>query len=267
MWDRDWWGAPVHVALILVLGFLGLFLVRRLITHATDRVAQTVSEGPDDPERRATRARTVGSVLRSAANLAFGVVMGLMILYAVGLEEVVAPLLASAGVVGVAIGFGAQSLVRDYISGIFILIEDQFGVGDRVDLGFGVTGVVEAMDLRLTHVRAFDGTLWHVRNGEILRAGNQTQQWNRAVAEVRVPVGTDLNVANEVLTRAVAQVFADDPEEFLEAPALHAMDSLTDGTYSFTLHAKVLPGRDFAVQRKLLAAAQQELTAAGILGD
>jgi len=222
---------------------------------------------PEVKQRRAQRARTVGSVLGSAANIIILTIMALMILSAVGASEVVVPLIASAGVVGVALGFGAQSLVRDFLSGIFILVEDQFGVGDVVDFGFDVTGTVERMDLRLTHVRAFDGTLWHVRNGEILRAGNRTQQWARAVATVRVPVGSDVDSVRAALGRAVDSVVADErfAADLMEAPAVRGVDELTDGSYTFTVYGRVRPGADGEVARALLESSQLELVRAGII--
>jgi small conductance mechanosensitive channel len=223
---------------------------------------------PESQARRAQRARTVGSVLRSAANIIVGITMALMILSLFGLDEIVPPILASAGVLGVAIGFGAQSLVRDFLSGIFILIEDQFGVGDIVDLGAGAIGTVEKMDLRLTHVRSFDGTLWHVRNGEILRAGNRTQQWSRAVAEVRVPVGSDRDAVRAALGRAIESVEADPALSamMLETPSVRGVDRITDGYYYFTVHGKVRPGSQWNVMRALLDASHQELAACHILG-
>jgi len=223
---------------------------------------------PESQARRAQRARTVGSVLRSAANIIVGIIMALMILSLFGANEIVTPILASAGVLGVAVGFGAQSLVRDFLSGIFILIEDQFGVGDIVDLGAGVTGKVEKMDLRLTHVRAFDGTLWHVRNGEILRAGNRSQQWSRAVAEVRVPVGSDRDAVRAALGRAIDEVASDMDfaPMLLETPSVRGVDRITDGYYYFTVHGRVRPGTQFDVMRALLDASHQELVRAGLIG-
>ena len=321
--ERFWeWftGWPLHVLLIVVVGLIVLFVVRRAIHHVAERIAKgyhrayrdaveaavggedggagggagggadddggakagrkrgrrlrartvlvedALGATPEAKQRRAQRARTVGSVLGSAANIIILTVMALMILTAVGAAGVVGPLLASAGVVGVALGFGAQSLVRDFLSGIFILVEDQFGVGDVVDLGFGVTGTVERMDLRLTHVRAFDGTLWHVRNGEILRAGNRTQQWARAVATVRVPVGSDIDRVRSALGRAVDTVVADErfTADLMEAPAVRGVDELTDGSYTFTVYGRVRPGSDGEVANALLEQAQLELVRAGI---
>ncbi|QAY64690.1 mechanosensitive ion channel family protein [Xylanimonas allomyrinae] len=301
-WFTDW---PLRVLLILLVGTVVLIVVRRTVGHVAERIAQgyhrayaDVAEAgsgetepaggtaktrrrsgavlvedtlglvsPEVKQRRAQRARTVGSVLSSAANVVIGAAMVLFILGALGQGAVVQGLLASAGVVGVAVGFGAQSLVRDFLSGIFILIEDQFGVGDEVDLGGGAAGVVERVDLRLTHVRSFDGTLWHVRNGEILRAGNHTQQWARAVAKVSVPVGADVDTVRAALGRAVDVVSADPAMSaaLIEVPSVRGVDALTDGSYSFTLHGRVRPGTDGDVARALLVQAQLELLRAGVI--
>lgn len=293
-WFTGW---PLQVLTVLAVGLIALALVRRTIAHVTDRIAQgyhrayveTVESEetaarrrrvhkilvedtlglvtPEVKQRRARRARTVGSVLTSAATIVIVVAMALFILGALGAVNVVGYLVGTAGVVAVAVGFGAQSLVRDFLSGLFILIEDQFGVGDVVDLGAGAVGTVEKMDLRLTHVRSFDGTLWHVRNGEILRAGNRTQQWARAVAEIRVPVGSDIDVVRTALGRAVDVVQADPEtaEDLLETPSVRGVDAVTEGAYAFTMHAKVRPGHDGDVMRALLMAAYAQLRQAGII--
>ncbi|QAY70464.1 mechanosensitive ion channel family protein [Xylanimonas protaetiae] len=297
----DFWewftGWPLQVIIVLVVGVVALAVVRRVIAHVTDRIAKGYHRAyveateedeptttgrkarkvlvedtlglatPEVKQRRARRARTVGSVLTSAATIIIITAMALFVLGAVGAGNVVAGLLGTAGVVGVAVGFGAQSLVRDFLSGLFILLEDQYGVGDVVDLGAGAIGTVEKVDLRLTHVRSFDGTLWHVRNGEILRAGNRTQQWARAVAEVRVPVGSDVDVVRAALGRAVDVVQSDEVlgADLLETPAVRGVDAITEGAYAFTMHAKVRPGRDGDVMRALLVAAYAQLRAAGII--
>ncbi|MCA1672362.1 MAG: mechanosensitive ion channel family protein, partial [Actinobacteria bacterium] len=168
---------------IMVLAF-GL----RLVVHrAINRLISRVSEGrtpawprtrerqaaggprPESTERRSQRARTIGSLLRSVSSFMIYGIAFIMVLAEFGVD--VAPILASAGVLGLAIGFGAQNLVRDFLSGIFMMLEDQYGVGDTVDLG-EATGDVEAVGLRITTIRDVSGTVWYVRNGEILRVGN-----------------------------------------------------------------------------------------------
>lgn len=312
----SWFGdRPLKVILILVVGLVVIYLLRRIVTALTERIAlgqkpRTVTRAVADPagtpgaggtttggipgadgkrrrrnilmtpqaladaltsvsprvaERRAQRARTVGSVLNSSVNIAIGTIMMLSIMQIIGVP--ITGLLTGAGVVGVAIGFGAQSLVKDFLSGVLLLVEDQFGVGDNVDLGSGVVGTVEAMGLRLTQVRAFDGTLWYVRNGEILRAGNRTQEWSRAVAEVQVPFGTDVDAVRAALGRAVDRV-KNDPEladSLLETPSVRGVDAVDQGGLTFTLHAQVRPAQQWAVARSLRVAAHAALLDEGIV--
>ena len=160
-------------------------------------------------DRRAQRAGTIAAVLNSTLAAVLSVVVLVMILDIAGLP--VAPLLASAGIVGVALGFGAQSLVKDVLAGLFILLEDQYGVGDVVDLG-EATGAVEEVGLRVTRLRSLDGTVWFVPNGEIVRVGNMTKVFSRAVIEVRLDYSTDLDEARRALADALAAARAAQPE-------------------------------------------------------
>ncbi|MHA7221584.1 mechanosensitive ion channel family protein [Arthrobacter sp. RHLT1-20] len=125
-----------------------------------------------DHERRVQRANTIGALLNSVVGVLVAV---LTIMYVLSnLNVNIAPLLTSVGILGIAIGFGAQQLIRDFLAGIFITIEDQYGIGDIIETS-EVVGTVESMNLRITRVRAEDGTIWYLRNGEILRVGNRSQ--------------------------------------------------------------------------------------------
>src|SRR5262245_42889011 len=135
-------------------------------------------------ERRRQRAEALGSVMRNLASVTIFAVTAMLVLAELGVN--LAPLIASAGIVGVALGFGAQNLVKDYIAGIFMLLEDQYGVGDVVDFG-EADGTVEAVGLRITTIRDGRGVLWYIRNGEIVRVGNRSQGWSLVVVDV--PVG------------------------------------------------------------------------------
>ena len=159
-------------------------------------------------ERRRQRTETLGSVLRSIASATVGVVALAMVLGVIGVD--LTPVVASAGIVGVAVGFGAQNLVKDFLSGMFMLLEDQYGVGDVVDAG-PATGVVEAVTLRTTRLRDADGTVWYVRNGEINRVGNKSQGWSRALLDVPLALGTDVPTARR-LALEVAASLREDPE-------------------------------------------------------
>lgn len=158
---------PLRILLIVVLALV----IRRLLRRAIRRsIAKATAVGLT--ERRRLRAETLGSILESIASAVVLTVAFVMVLGELGLN--LAPIIASAGIVGVALGFGAQNLVKDFLSGVFNILEDQFGVGDEVDTGFAI-GTVEAVGLRTTRLRDVTGVVWHVRNGEILRIGNRSQ--------------------------------------------------------------------------------------------
>ena len=159
------------------------------------------------PERRQQRAEAIGSVLLSFATATVYSIAALMILAEIGIE--LGPLLASAGIAGIALGFGAQTLVKDLLAGLFMLLEDQYGVGDAVDVG-EASGTVETVGLRITSIRDSRGVLWHVRNGEIVRVGNKSQGWSLGIIDI--PIGNArVDDATKILQAAGAE-FAADPE-------------------------------------------------------
>ena len=171
----DWIsGTPLRVAIILITALLAQAFGTRAIERAMNRLATAdLVPGPRNiVARQKERARTIGGVLSSTIKTVIWVVAAAMALGEFGFN--LGPLIASAGILGVAIGLGAQTLVRDVLSGIFMLVEDQYGVGDNVDV-LDVQGVVEKVGLRVTTVRDPKGTLWYLRNGEILKVGNQSQ--------------------------------------------------------------------------------------------
>ena len=213
--------------------------------------------------RRAQRARTIGSVLRSTSTLVIGSIVVLMVLAEVGMN--IAPLLASAGVVGVALGFGAQSLVRDFLSGMFLLLEDQYGVGDTITVG-DVSGTVEAVALRITKIRDDSGTLWYIRNGEILKVGNRTQGWSRATVDVTLDAGTDLTQARAALARA-GQLVKDDPVlagYLQEDPQVVGIESFEAGSVTLKVQVRTDPAMQWDVARALREAVRRELEKAEI---
>ena len=175
------------------------------------------------------------------------------------------PLLASAGVAGVALGFGAQTLVKDVISGLFLLVEDQFGVGDVIDVG-EVAGTVEDVGLRVTQIRDLSGTLWYVRNGEVLRVGNMTQGWSRARVEVLVAPDQDVARALELL-RGAAGDLAEDPEVaplLLAGPEVTGFEDLSAESVRLRLMIKVVPAKQWLIQRELRARIVERFKAEGI---
>ena len=164
--------------------------VKERLGAARRRTPAALLDTQEVSVRATQRIEALATVLRSVVTFVIALVAVLLILGELGFN--LAPLLAGAGIVGVALGFGSQTLVKDFLSGFFILVEDQFGVGDIVDLETGVTGVVEAVSLRTTRLRSVDGTVWHMPNGEIRRVGNMSQHWSRALLDVEVAYDTDI---------------------------------------------------------------------------
>ncbi|MBN0046794.1 mechanosensitive ion channel family protein [Streptomyces actuosus] len=272
-------GTPLRIALILV----GVALVRITAKRAITRVVERILEPGDDRaetgtpggpavlnrdrsrarERREQRARTIGSVLGSIVSVVLFLVAVAMVLDQVGLA--LGPLLASAGVVGLAIGFGAQNLVADYLSGMLIMVEDQYGVGDFVDLGEAV-GEVEHVGLRLTQVRDLDGGLWHIRNGEILRVRNDSQEWARAVLDVAVSYQADLDEVTRVLEEAGQAVLRDPAFAgiLLEEPSVWGVQSLDADGVLVRMAVRTVPTKQWSVTRELRRRVKEGLDAAGI---
>jgi small conductance mechanosensitive channel len=233
-----------------------------LLKPLKERAAATAEEGKFIPERRRQRAEAIGSVLRSFVTASVFTMAAMLVLGELGFN--LGPLLASAGIVGVALGFGAQSLVKDLIAGLFMLLEDQYGVGDTVDLG-EATGVVETVGLRITTVRDGRGVLWYIRNGEIVRVGNKSQGWAMVVVDIPIGfVGSEL--AGSVL-KAAAQSLADDPAhatEFLEPPDVIGVEQLTvDGAVIRTI-AKTTADGQAVVQRELRRVLTEALENSGL---
>lgn len=201
-------------------------------------------------QRRLQRALTIGSVLRSVVSAVVLLVVLMMVMNELGYP--LGPLLAGAGVLGLAVGFGAQNLVRDFLSGMFMLLEDQYGVGDIVDLGEAI-GTVESVGLRITTVRDLQGTVWYVRNGEILRVGNMSQGYAVAVVDLPIAHSADVEEATELAgTTAIERAAHDDiAADVLEAPEVLGADQVGPEGVTLRLTVRVKPGRQWAVKRAL----------------
>src|SRR3984885_6263681 len=214
-------------------------------------------------ERRKQRVRALGSILRSIASITIFSIASVVILGDLGIN--LAPLLASAGVVGIAIGFGAQSMVRDYLAGIFMLVEDQYGVGDVISIGHA-TGTVENVTLRVTRLRDVSGIVWHIRNGAIEQVGNESQGWARAVVDYPVPYEVDLGEIRSLLTEA-AQALWDEPDwrvVLLDPPEVWGAQEISGKEVTMRIVAKTAPLRQWEVERELRARVKSALALAGI---
>ena len=172
------------------------------------------------------------------------------------------PLLTGAGLIGVALGFGARSLIRDFLAGVFILVEDQFGVGDWVDLG-EVTGSVEAVTLRATRIRSVDGTVWHVPNGQIQRAGNMSQHWSRALLDVQIALDSDIVRARAAIKRVADELWHED-RAIIEEPEVWGVQSLGPAGITIRLVAKTKPLEQWRITRVMRERIKAELDREGI---
>ncbi|OGB88405.1 MAG: hypothetical protein A3H39_00670 [candidate division NC10 bacterium RIFCSPLOWO2_02_FULL_66_22] len=235
---------------LVVIG-IGSILLVRLLRVLADRILRLmVSGGAPAVTEREKRARTLASLLRAVGATLVLIVAAMMALREIGLD--ITPLIASAGVAGLAIGFGAQSLIKDIVAGFFILLEDQFHVGDVIQAG-GVSGQVERMTLRMTIVRDLQGTVHFIPNGEIKVASNLTKEWSRAVLEIGVGYEEDVDRVMAVLTE-VGHSLADD-ETFgtlvLEPPQVLGVEALADSQVTIRMLAKTLPLKQWEVAREL----------------
>ena len=263
---------PLSIPVTIVLIVLGAWVFNRLLRVVSKRIERrlehegtrerirrfrrrtglsmldTTSSTPTI--RRHQRAVTIGSGVRSFAAIIIWVVAVFMIIATLGVRP--STLLTSAGLIGVALGFGAQNLLRDLIAGTFMILEDQFGVGDVVDTG-EATGTVEHISLRTTRVRDVNGVVWHVPNGEIRRVGNLSQEWSRAVLDVSVAYDTDIDVAREVILGTAAEMAGESAwkDRILERPEVWGVEMLGADGISIRLVVKTRPLEQWNVAREL----------------
>jgi moderate conductance mechanosensitive channel len=265
-----------RIVFIIILALLVRAIAVRLIRKVTERAA-TVSLPASaggrahkaaaavhiaGNERRAQRARALGSILRSGISAIIFGVAALTILGILGFN--LAPLLASAGVLGVALGFGAQNLVQDFLAGVFMLAEDQYGVGDVVTID-GTTGTVEQVSLRVTRVRDVNGIVWSIRNGTIKQAGNESHGWARAVVDFPIPYRQEIPLVREVMTRTVDSMWQEPAwrEILLEEPEVWGVQSLSSDSVVMRVAARTAPLRQWEVQRELTERLKGALDASG----
>lgn len=229
----------------------------------SDRAAAKARRLAEQRERGRQRAQALGTVLRSVVSVVVWGLAALIILGEFGVN--LGPLIAGAGIVGIALGFGAQTLVRDFLSGLFMLAEDQYGVGDVVDLG-EASGTVEEIRLRTTRVRDGEGTVWFVPNGEIRRVANKSQYWARAVLDVAVGWEADLDLAGRVIKEAADALWHERPAgaTILEEPQVLGIEQLGESAITIRLLLKVDPGEQWAVARLARRRIRDALAVAGI---
>lgn len=267
-----------QVLLIFVVATVSLVLLKRLIRRAVRaasdpktsmvRRRHSLSEGGNVGEpvsaRRAQRAEALGALAGSVLSVLIWSV-AVLILLSTGFGISLAPLLAGAGILGIALGFGAQGLVSDFLAGIFMLAEDQYGVGDIIDLG-DASGVVEGVSLRTTRVRDVTGILWHFPNGQIARVGNKSQGWARALLDIGVAYGTDIDAASDLIHTIASDMAQEEDfaEIFLDEPRIWGVENLGSDSVDIRLVIKTQPGQQWAISRELRRRIKNGFDAAGV---
>src|SRR4051812_24897665 len=269
---------PARIALVVALAVVLRLLAHRAIRRLTDHTAAGAmplrrsrrprASAPGDvvehvTARRTQRAEAIGSVLRSFASI---VIMGIAVVLVLGeLGINLAPIVASAGVVGVALGFGAQNLVKDFIAGIGIILEDQYGVGDVVDLG-EASGTVEAVGLRITRLRDVNGVVWYVRNGEVLRVGNKSQGFAQVVIDMPVAHDTDLEKARAIMQEVADAMYREEdwaPVLLAEPESLGVEQITAEGVF-LRLVVRATNAAQWRVGRELRMRLKERFVAEGI---
>ena len=261
-------GTPLKILIIIIVAWAVNRWLRKKITQYGAKLGTYTEEHEGVVSERATeraqqRAATLSSLGRTTSTVVVWGIALLMILEAIGVG--ILTIIASAGVAGLAIAFGAQSVVEDVLTGLFMIIEDQYGVGDRVDTG-RVEGYVERVTLRTTVLRDPDGRVWHVPNSEIDRIANETQNWSRAVVDMGVSYATDLRQASEVLEEAAQGLANEDEwkEHIRLAPVMQGVQTLGDDAVMLRVATRIDPDQRRGYERALNRRLKEALDEAGI---
>ncbi|WSL80814.1 mechanosensitive ion channel family protein [Kitasatospora sp. NBC_01266] len=269
----SWVEGALRIVIIVVLALLLRAVVRKLIAQFIQRMTrepetdtETVSRLGGllvNTERRQQRSAAIGSVLSSVASFTILGTAALMVLSALGMD--LAPLLASAGVAGVAIGFGARNLVTDFLSGVFMIMEDQYGVGDEIDTGVA-SGTVLEVGLRVTKLRGANGEIWYIRNGEVKRIANMSQGWSTATVDVQVGYREKLERVTELILRTAEDFAQEAPwDELLWEPVeVLGVESVAADTVVLRVQARTMPGKATLVTRGLRQRLKTAFDDAGI---
>jgi small-conductance mechanosensitive channel len=255
--------------LVLIAAWIGTRLIRWIANKISRRLDENVENDAMVRSERVKHRQAVASVIQSVAVAVLYVVVTVDVINTLGLP--VGSLVAPAAVLGAALGFGAQRIVQDLLSGFFIITEKQYGFGDLVQLTItgsanDATGIVEDVTLRVTKLRTGDGEVSTVPNGQIVKSLNLSKDWARAVIDIPVPASADLSRVNEVLRGVSASAMEDDtlPDLLLDEPSLMGVESIGVDTVKLQMVARTLPGKQFDVGRRLRVLVVAALRRAGI---
>lgn len=280
----DWFvDRPLRILFILMLAWLVSRVLRRIVAKFAEEVAERTIRPRDDEEsdnpvlrtmnrmarteeqrnRAQRRAITLGAMLESLVAILVWTTAAFMVLAEIGVS--LGPLIASAGIAGIAIGFGAQSIVRDFLAGFFVIIEDQYGVGDVIDTGEAL-GKVEEIGFRTTRVRDVAGVLWTVPNGVITRVGNYSQMWARSIFDMEVAYDTDIDHAMAVMKFVLDEAWNEQHEHatIIEEPEVQGVQSFEANGVVIRAVVKTDPAEQWAVARKIRGRLKEAFDAEGI---
>ncbi len=285
-WARvaEWFVAkPLTILVIIIGAALAAIIVRWMISRSMNRLlaagstakrggvgnlrrrtSEAILTSGDSSQRTEARLETLTAVFRSIGTALVWFIALFFILEVLGIS--LGPLLATAGIVGIALGFGTQTMVRDFISGFFIVAEDQFGVGDTIDVGGGAKGIVERITLRATHIRDPEGTMWHVANGQIVKVANKSQEWARALIDVVLPYDADINAISDVM-QEVADAIQADAEwsgQIMERAEIWGIQEFDSDGVHVRMVIKTEPAAQFGVLRELRARLKETFDERGI---
>lgn len=276
----DWFiDRPLRILGVLIVAWVVNRVARRAIASLSDRIRRTPQLPALVPLRRLSaeenernlanrapaRAEAIEAVLKSVVSVAVWAIALLLILGELNIN--LAPLLAGAGIAGIALGFGAQSIVRDFLAGLFILIEDQYGVGDVIEIG-DVSGTVENISLRTTRLRDVEGTVWHIANGEINKVGNHSQLWSNCVIDVSVAYDADIRKAMEIIDTVADDMWLeserDETDVIIADPVVQGVQAISERAVTLRLVVKADPLAQWQVQRELRLRIKEAFDAEGI---
>lgn len=283
-WSWPWWlrtfgeiGVKLLVIAAIVVGALIVsWLLRVVIRRVVNRIVtgakskanvtdtQALDRSPLAAVRLVQRTRTLGSILQNIVNVALVIIAALLIVNAID-QNVLGSFALLSAAIGAGLGFGAQNIVKDVLNGIFIVAEDQIGIGDVVDLGLA-TGIVEYVSVRITHVRDVNGTLWYVRNGEITRIGNMSQGWSRVIIDLAVPVDVVIEDVETAMLET-AKSLAKDPKwrsRVIEQPEVWGLESVTGDALVIRLVMKTRANAKDDVARELRMRLKRRMDEMGI---
>jgi moderate conductance mechanosensitive channel len=273
-------GAPLRIVLILVVALIARALAHRIIDGVVRAMTseRSLHERPGAgrrlspsgitsrqllTDRRLQRAETIGSLLRSIASVTIFGLGFVLVLGELGIN--LGPIVATAGIAGVALGFGAQAVVKDFLSGVFMILEDQYGVGDVIDTGLAV-GTVEEVALRTTKIRDSAGVVWYVRNGEIVRIGNRSQGWSLAILDVPIAYDENLETVRGLVAEVGQQMLEDSDlqDRLLEAPVVVGVESVSGDVVTVRVTARTAPQESGTVTRELRERLKTAFDEAGV---